>query len=383
MFLTREFLSRGHTVHIITPKNRYITNPDFSIKAPGNVSRVSFMMHSLTKRWNTRMFNIPGGIWYRFFRMIDSREGWIIPSLIKAIEIIDSGDVQVIIASGPPFSGFVSAAITAKITGLPLVLDYRDPWSNNTGTSYPLMTGRAGAGMMERLILRTASAAVFCSDRMKISFQDLFGYFIPHSALRTITNGITGLPEHSAPKPPLANTKTILYAGSFYRGRSINPIASALQKYSVQHKPLIMKVLGPNLLSSEHMQFTELAPDVELVELGWLDYDRAKQEIGSADVLYLSSVQQHSYAIPYKFFDYLQSGVPILAVSPRESAVYDIVEETGCGKCIPADEPDEIEKSLFRLLSGNIVDSVFNAEDYCWSNLALKYLNLLNSITVE
>src|SRR5260221_744257 len=66
-------------------------------------------------------------VWDLLFSLPDEWSGWIPPAL--AAGLMRARRADLILATGPPFSGIVAAAVLAKASHRPLVLDYRDPWT--------------------------------------------------------------------------------------------------------------------------------------------------------------------------------------------------------------------------------------------------------------
>ena len=379
MYLAKEFIRHGFELHVITPETRFVEDTDYSLDVPATVHRVPVLFHSTSTNMNSSLHSFLCKVWHNCFKIIDAQEGWTLPAIAKALTIIQDTGIQLIIASGPPFSTFVAAAIVSLLTDLPLVLEYRDPWSNNTGRSFPRLTGQFWAHIIEKMILKRAAATVFCTDRMQAAFSESFGNSLHDRKSVTITNGFSTTIENPSSKIDTIE-KHILYAGKFYGGRSINMIASAAQKYTLLGIPLRFSIAGPILQEQERTLFSEVAPDVKLEELGWLDYCDVMKVMENADLLFLPSGRDHSYAIPFKFFDYLQAHVPILAIAPFESAVKDIVQETDCGEFASIDDPDEIEEVLVSLLNRKKSFSWKNIDAYHWHNLSSKYRNFLINV---
>lgn len=55
-------------------------------------------------------------LWTKYFCVIDPHAGWIVTSVLKAIKVIKKNEIDVIIATAPPFSVLFAAAITSMLT---------------------------------------------------------------------------------------------------------------------------------------------------------------------------------------------------------------------------------------------------------------------------
>ena len=69
-------------------------------------------------------------------------------------------------------------------------------------------------------------------------------------------------------------------------------------------------------------------------------------ELQRAHVL-LAVVGDHMlYSTPYKVYDYMAAGRPILALAPRGAALFELLAESGAGVCVEPDDIAGIEQAL-------------------------------------
>jgi len=67
----------------------------------------------------------------RLFFYPDNKRGWIKPAIHRALEIISKKNIDIIFSAAPPFSNHLIGQQLKRIKNLPLVVDYRDSWTNN------------------------------------------------------------------------------------------------------------------------------------------------------------------------------------------------------------------------------------------------------------
>ncbi len=77
--------------------------------------------------------------------------------------------------------------------------------------------------------------------------------------------------------------------------------------------------------------------------------------------------------------DYMAAGRPILALAPRDAALYELLEDSGAGHCVEAGDVDGIEKVLEQSLFGGAPPARTRVERFQWSNLAQDYLHAINA----
>jgi glycosyltransferase involved in cell wall biosynthesis len=184
-----------------------------------------------------------------------------------------------------------------------------------------------------------------------------FGLGQPREKFVAIHNGFDA--EELASIPRGRNEKfTITYAGAFYysvgsgdaRGsgdemKTYSPLYffEALEAFFARRpeakaktRVRFMGVLGQGYDPAIRARGLE-----DVVErIGYIDYDDHLRVLKNADalLLVLSRGERSRGWIPSKFFQYLGTGNPILAMAP-EGEVREIVRETGAGVCV---EPDDV-----------------------------------------
>jgi len=100
---------------------------------------------------------------------VDSGYGWIRP-VLKSCRRLQPGDVDVIVASGPPYASFVAAEVLAKRLQCPFALDYRDPW---TQSSYRWNRPRARSFRAERRLVAGCSLITTVSPNLAEGFKQV------------------------------------------------------------------------------------------------------------------------------------------------------------------------------------------------------------------
>jgi O-antigen/teichoic acid export membrane protein/glycosyltransferase involved in cell wall biosynthesis len=90
----------------------------------------------------------------------DGAAGWILPAVLRGFLLAGRFRPTHLVATGPPWSTFVAGRALAGLLRLPLVLDYRDPWS---ATYLPIPRRGLGprlAPATERWVLRGAAGVL-------------------------------------------------------------------------------------------------------------------------------------------------------------------------------------------------------------------------------
>lgn len=242
-----------------------------------------------------------------------------------------AGEIDAVWATGGPFGVFVVGAVVAATLGVPLALDYRDPWTIDAlPRRSPLAPTRGMLRRLERALLGRAAAVSYVNadmrERNRIAFGDP-GAGVPW---RVIPNGFDPIDVAGvAPLRPLR--PTLLYAGACYGSRSMKPILAALH---AAHGPgeagLQLRMFGE--LDPGARRFLDAHPLPGRVRVrGRVPAAELAGHLRGADGLLLIIGAEHRTALSAKVFDYLQAERPIVVYGPADCAAAALVRRCGVG----------------------------------------------------
>jgi len=377
-FLSKIFSGKFSEFHVLTIKEKFIVSRDNSLKAYGKIHRATMLpkypivAHNFIKRLLKKL-------WEDYLCVLDAFSGWIVPAVYKGYKIIKKNNIDVIIATGPPFSPMVTGLILSRLTGADLVLDYRDPWTNHTRKFCGLL-GEKINRIMEKYAIKQAAAIVFCTRKMKDNFELQLGrYKSRKTRTHVITNGLFNRDKVTPISLDGSHLKMI-YAGNFYGKRTVDVIAGTLNR-----------LLKENTINSDNFRFYlfgELRPrDKQILDAYNLheivkekppvSYDKILGYLKAADILFLQSAAHVGYAIPFKFFDYLSVKKPIFAIAPKNSAVSDLMKEIDCGQVSELNDEDLIYEQLKNILLQDKIYTFSNLKEYYWDRIGEKYISVI------
>lgn len=275
------------------------------------------------------------------FAIPDARAGWL-PIAVPA-GLLCARKPDVILATLPPNTSAVVAAVLSTLRRVPLVLDYRDPWMPLPGEqNYPKWRRPIERGL-QRFCLRRAAAVVATTRGLKDEMTAL-------GAPRTVVIPNAFDPAMMSAITPVVDPRfTVLYAGTFYGSRSARPILEALgrlrQSGRLPARGLVLRIMGA---SSEEVAVLarDLRVDGCVAVEGFLPYHEALRRMKGADVLLLVVGDEHAHLIPAKFFDYLAARRFILALAPARSEAAALITELGIGVAVPPGDAAGIAEAL-------------------------------------
>ena len=379
-FLSKFLKEKYPELNILTVSEMYISQRDDSLPFTASVHRTRMFPPAPVKQENI-LKKILQRLWINYFCLIDPFSGWIIPAFLKGRKIIREKKIDIIIATGPPFSAMVIGYLLSLRSNAKLILDYRDPWSNHD-RKFPKIFGKRVAMRLERRVVNRASALVFCSCAMKNNFIDNIGKYAD-APYFVITNGFSN-GDGIQPLSLGRAQKNIVYAGKLFGERKIDLLA----------KPLL-NIMNEGLISRDNFCFhifgEVMTEDRKLINKFGLSnlirehppvpYEQLIRYLMSADILVLIIGQDMSYSISYKFFDYLSVKRPILAIAPRGSAIAELMDEIDCGRLAFIDSEVSIQQSLEKIIVEDKRYSFSGMGKYNWNEIAKKYINVIDNLT--
>ena len=320
---------------------------------------------------------------------------WIRPAVRAGIDLCQRTRSSVLWATIGPLSSGLVAYQTAVATGIPYVLDFRDPW----GLEYypheirrPAWARKVDNRNMCRMF-KQAQSVVFMFESVAQSYLQAFPGVLEREKIHIIPNGFEGEVEPFAHAP--GDRCTVLYAGtlSTYRYDTLIDGLNQLRRQD------------PSLAARLRMLFVGegLRPLAErAAELGLHELFEIRPPIPSAEVRRLQREAHallvlgrmpgrtaHDLVAGAKLFGYLQAGRPVIGIVPRDETRR-ILSQVGSPLIADADSPAEVVGVLKRILeawsSGTLEQIIPNraaCEDYSSNRQISDLITALNGSLPE
>jgi glycosyltransferase involved in cell wall biosynthesis len=312
---------------------------------------------------------------------IDGGIGWIKPAE-RACAHLTSNDVDLILASGPPFSAFMLARRLSNRLGRPYVLDYRDLWSRNFYRPLPAVTQR------EATVLAGCAGIITVSPSWGLIMDREFG--VGHKR-HVITNAYD--PEDLMPvRPHHFGHFSIVYAGSFRPPkRVIMPVMAALQRLnsinSTNFQNLFFHYYGKD---SDHVENAarEFGVADRVVLHGKVPRAEALAALrGSSIAVVITSVSmaergEDNGMIPAKLYESIGLRNRVLLIAPRGSDARKVLDEAGFGRSFAADEIDNIASYIAESFA-NGLSTQTTPEPYSWPYVVKRLDDTLRAVLCE
>jgi glycosyltransferase involved in cell wall biosynthesis len=285
------------------------------------------------------------------FFIPDARVFWVKPSIAFLNDFIKSNQIDKIITTGPPHSiHLIGLKLKEKDPSIKWIADFRDPWSEWDLLDTLSLTNRARNRhqSLEKKVLTKADRVITIAPYHVQRLEVLSGRKVD-----LITNGFDEDDFRN-----IVHTRTskftIRHIGIVDELRDPRPVVEAIKQLCASDadfaESLLIEFVGNvNSAFKEYVQvdsrlnavvrFVHQVPHPELLKL-----------YGETDLqlLVLAHTAIGPGNLPGKFFEYLASGNPILAIGPVEGDAATVLRETGAGEIFERAEGAGIKLSLMK-----------------------------------
>ena len=316
--------------------------------------------------------------WRHRLSITDPIHWWVSPAVRLGREMIAEHKPDLIYVTMSPFTAAKAGMELKAATGLPLVLDLRDPWTLDETRMYPTKwhVRRDRAAMSaafaaaDRIIMNTPMSAERAAEAFPKETRQ-------GGKITFITNGYDaadfGRTDPTPVEPSPRDVLRIVHTGSFHSEMArlwddlfakrgwVNKFKTALrpinlwtrtprylleamervtQSGEIPADKLELVLVGEVTPSDRAM--VESSPVAKMVKLlGYRTHVESVRWVESADVLFLPNHTPldggPTLIVPGKTYEYLGSGRPILAMGPPGD-MQEFVRQTSSGACVAGDD---------------------------------------------
>lgn len=302
----------------------------------------------------------------------DREVGWVAPAVVKGLLAIWRQKPAAIYSSAPPWSGQLAAYLLARLSGLPWIADFRDPWARAPWRESQSARARRTAVILERRVIGRADAVMFATQTNRDEYVDYYG---AGTAARffVVPNGCNPDEFIGLPRSSPEGVSVLIHAGSLYGARTpaplFNAIASAIEKGALKKDRFRLRLIGA---ANDERDLQLLADALGLngvVEfLPRMPRREVLAEMASASAL-LVLQPGTTVSIPGKLYEYLAIGKPILALC-EEGETADLVRRGGSGVAVVSTDVSAIESGLLAVMQLSRQPAVSPARETYDGNLS-------------
>ena len=281
---------------------------------------------------------------YDLFYFPDQAAPWILPAVIRGRKLVRQRDIDVIFATGSPWSGLIVGYLISRLTGKPLIADFRDPWMNNP---FHQSKGRMLDGLASRLeqrVVRYSRWVSLNTDALHDEFVRRYPN-LDHGRFVVMPNGFDPDDFEDLHADATATQEsepdrwiTLIHAGFLYGPRDPKALLLALRKANLNITDNARKIrfiqIGELALDYKvEEEFSDLLEQGQLVLEPQKPYRECLNRMAAADVLV--NIQPGTKTqVPSKLYDYLALNRPILNITTSDGALGKMVQDYGFGRLV-------------------------------------------------
>lgn len=336
----------------------------------------------IQKGWKERL-----AIWIRGnFFIPDSRLFWVNPSVRFLSDYYDKNPFQAVISSGPPHSLHLIALKLKLKFNVPWMADFRDPWSEYFSALMLTKWAVNKHTALEKKILQTADKVVVIGRNMQMQNFENAGV---HSDI--VMNGFD-VDDYQRFEKPVVNKEkfTLLYAGTLSQRRN-NSLFWKVIKSLIDTNDLFASKLDIQLVGKvdrsvlEDIKKFNLESFIDIVDFIPFEEVVKRQMEATVLLLFVDNFEGAKWVLTGKFFEYLASNRPILAIGPMGGDLSAEIMNTSSGLLADFNDEESIKEAISSFFNQYLDQSIFsfqnkNIEKYSRLGLTQKIASLLDEM---
>ena len=290
------------------------------------------------------------------FSIPDAYVSWLPFGVIKGIRLVVEKKIDVLYSTSPVPTAHLIALILKKITKLPWLADFRDPWIEFDPKPSGYLSRIHSA--LEKMVIVNANKVVAATEWLKRELMRRYPD-VDSAKFCVVSNGFDeddfDIPFVTQKKSP--GSFEMIHSGlvnDSYRNPEalLRAIKSLIEEGKLPEKEVTVRFLGTeNYLRSRKFKdiMSTLGLEAIVVINGYVPYKECIQCLFQADVLVLLQGGKDTMAlVPAKAFEYLRVGKPILALT-LEGATANLIRECNAGIVANPENVEEIKKALWEI----------------------------------
>ncbi len=360
----------GWEIDIQTPYPPYSYPKDMTLSKTENLNIIRTFCPDPLHVLPGKVSN-PGSGKRDYLSFPDNKVFWL-PFLWKKIKRPD-----IIVISCPPFSPALTVFLSKNI---PCIIDYRDLWTGGYLGEYFFKVEEYIAEKIEKKCINKASAVVTVTKKIGEYLKEQ--YPENKNKIHLIRNGYNenAFPERTNKQK--RKSVVLTFMGTFNEFVKPDLLFDGL-KILLKIKPnLRQKIIFKHIGYSSEKNIKDLAKKIALknhIVLGYKPHREALYELMDSDILLLLGGREKDskWVIPGKIYEYLRSGIPIIAITANPE-IETLIGSAGLAVGFDA---QKIAKAIITIIEKpQTFSQVSNYKEYEWKKIAKQYSKLLSSL---
>jgi glycosyltransferase involved in cell wall biosynthesis len=310
----------------------------------------------------------------KWFYMPDQNIGWLPLGVSTGAKLVKKENIDVLYATSPIWTSLLIGMLVKKKTKKPLVVDFRDPWTDNPFINYPTKLHQRLEGKMEKTVLTQADYITVVTDLIKNSLTRKYPFI--KSKIETITNGFDPDDFKNLKIHKKTGKFTITYVGSIYGLLTAKPFLTALKEL-VEEKKGFKERMEAVFVGNCGKETPQLVRQLGLEEnvrfVGYLPHRKSLEFMVNSQALLLLITIEGSKGeriLTGKLFEYLASRKPIIALVPENGLAAKVIKSLNAGTVVSPRDVQRVKKVIASYFDQWIEGKLSEATDVT-SNITL------------
>jgi len=265
------------------------------------------------------------------FFIPDPRVWWVNSSVRWLKEYLKEHPVDIIVSTGPPHSMHLIARKLSKVTDIPWVADFRDPWTKMFYFKHLSLTecSEKKHRKLEKEVLDDSTAVIAVTPFVQKDFQEMTS-----TPVHLITNGFDE--DDFEIRMRSHSHFNVVHTGLF-ASDGIPTVLWDVLAEKVGEDPEFSAKLHIRLAGKTDREVFESLEcrglGNRVIDMGYQTHNVAVREQKSASLLILPLRKDPEYkkTYPGKVFEYLAARRPILGIGQEDGAMAGLLKQTGTG----------------------------------------------------
>ena len=289
---------------------------------------------------------------------------WWLGAVPRGLAMIRRHRPAVIWSTYPIATAHRIALTLHRLTGIPLVMDFRDPMAQQGYPDEPRQW--RDFSRIERAAARCASRLVFVTASARRLYRERFAA-LPEDRFALIENGydeesFAAAEQGLEPEPLNPGSFTLLHSGIVYPTerdpRGLFDALSALRR--ANHQGLVrlrlrFRAAGHDALISRLAVESEVADLIEVLPA--IPYIDALREMLRADGLLVMQGSNCNEQVPAKLYEYLRASRPVLGLADPAGETANVMRNAGIAHIAKLEDGHAVASALGRFLDDSPVAS--------------------------
>lgn len=281
----------------------------------------------------------------------DPRRFWINPSVHFLHQFLKDNEIETIVTTGPPHSmHLIGLKLKRKFPNLRWLADFRDPWSD-WGLLDSLRVGR-----LARMYHRRLEAQVLAESDDILTITPFYVKrfeALSNRPVHLITNGFDEMNFENI-RYRKAERFLIRHVGIVNEKCNPRPFMQAVAQLCITD-PGFGRLVQIEFIGEVHPAFRAFVSESETMKritvfTGNIPHQQLMDLYGSSSLLLLilTGYKDAEGFLPGKLFEYLATGLPILAVGPTQGDAAALLKETRAGEMIDSSDITSLHRNLLQ-----------------------------------